>query len=316
VIHVSQLTKYYGDYAAIRDVSFDVPRGQIVGFLGPNGAGKTTTMRILAGYLTATSGQATIDALDVFWQPVEVRRRIGYMPENCPLYVEMRVTEYLHFRAGIKGLHGRRRRQRLDYVLKRCWLDDVRRQLIGTLSKGYRQRVGLADALLADPPVLILDEPTAGLDPTQIRASRELIRELGREHTILLSTHILPEVEMTCDSVIIIHRGRVVASNPLGELARQAEEQTIIVVEAEGPIDTEPVRQIAGVTWMESEAIPTGTRLRITAAGSAELSPQLCALAVEQGWKVREMRPQRQTLEELFVRLTSEEAGAKAVATA
>src|SRR5947209_2360419 len=167
VIQVSNLTKYYGDYAAIHDVSFEVPSGKIVGFLGPNGAGKTTTLRILAGYLTATSGSATIDGLDVFWQPVEVRRRIGYMPENCPLYPEMRVGEYLRFRAGLKGLHGGRCRQRLNYVLQRCWLTDVRRQLVGTLSKGYRQRVGLADALLADPPVLILDEPTAGLDPAK-----------------------------------------------------------------------------------------------------------------------------------------------------
>src|SRR5947199_10828379 len=160
-------------------------------------------MRILAGYLAATSGRATIDGVDVFWNPVEVRRRIGYMPESCPLYPEMRVAEYLTFRGGIKGLHGLACRRRLEYVLERCWLKDVRRQLIGTLSKGYRQRVGLADTLLADPPVLILDEPTAGLDPSQIRASRELIRELGKQHTILLSTHILPEVEMTCDRVII-----------------------------------------------------------------------------------------------------------------
>src|SRR5436190_13822656 len=157
MIHVSHLTKYYGDYAAVQDISFDVPAGQIVGFLGPNGAGKTTTMRILAGYLTANSGKAAIDGIDVFWDPVGVRRRIGYMPENCPLYQEMRVQEYLHFRAGIKGLSGERRRQRIDYVIGRCWLADVRRQLIGTLSKGYRQRVGLADTLLADPPVLILD---------------------------------------------------------------------------------------------------------------------------------------------------------------
>src|SRR5437879_293030 len=172
MIHVRNLTKFYGDYPAVRDVSFDVLKGQIVGFLGPNGAGKTTTMRILAGYLTATSGQARVAGFDVFWEPLEVRRRIGYMPENCPLYLDMRVAEYLRFRAGIKGLHGGRCRQRLNYVLDRCWLTDVRRQVIGTLSKGYRQRVGLADALLADPPVLILDEPTAGLDPTQIRASR------------------------------------------------------------------------------------------------------------------------------------------------
>lgn len=228
MIHVQHLTKYYGDYPAVRDVSFDVLRGQIVGFLGPNGAGKTTTMRILAGYLTATSGTASIDGLDVFWDPIEVRRRIGYMPENCPLYQEMRVHEYLHFRAGIKGLHGSDRRRRLDYVLGRCWLTDVRRQLIGTLSKGYRQRVGLADALLANPPVLILDEPTAGLDPTQIRESRKLIRELGQQHTILLSTHILPEVEMTCDHVIIIDRGRVAVAGSLAELAGKAgEKQTL-----------------------------------------------------------------------------------------
>jgi ABC-2 type transport system ATP-binding protein len=236
VIHVSHLTKYYGDYAAVRDVSFDVLKGQIVGFLGPNGAGKSTTMRVLAGFLTATSGKATINGFDVFWQPVEARRSIGYMPENCPLYPEMRVREYLAFRAGIKGWHGAPARKRLDYVMARCWLDDVRSQLIGTLSKGYRQRVGLADALLADPPVLILDEPTAGLDPKQIRETRKLIKELGEQHTILLSTHILPEVEMTCSHVILINRGQVAASGPLKELRsdRQSLEDLFVkVVEAD-----------------------------------------------------------------------------------
>jgi ABC-2 type transport system ATP-binding protein len=236
VIHVSNLTKYYGDYPAVRDVSFNVPGGQVVGFLGPNGAGKTTTMRILAGFMTATSGRATIDGLDVFWRPVEVRRRIGYMPENCPLYPEMRVVEYLRFRAGIKGLHGRHARKRIDYVLGRCWLPGVRRQLVGTLSRGYRQRVGLADTLLADPPVLILDEPTAGLDPAQIRESRKLIRELGKEHTILLSTHILPEVEMTCDRVIIINRGEVAAEGKLEDLRarhQNLEELFVRIVEGE-----------------------------------------------------------------------------------
>ena len=221
MIHVSKLTKFYGDYPAIRNVSFDVPRGKVVGFLGPNGAGKTTTMRILAGFLTATSGSATIDGLDVFWKPLEVRRRIGYMPENCPLYPEMRVTEYLRFRAGIKGLHGRAAARRIDAVLQRCWLTDVRRQLVGTLSKGYRQRVGLADTLLTDPPVLILDEPTAGLDPMQIRETRKLIAELGHEHTLLLSTHILSEVEMTCEQIIIIDRGEVAAAGELDELKRR-----------------------------------------------------------------------------------------------
>src|SRR5207253_5698015 len=196
------------------------------------------------------------------WQPVEVRRRIGYMPENCPLYPEMRVAEYLRFRAGVKGLHGSHCRQRLNYVLQRCWLTDVRRQLIGTLSKGYRQRVGLADALLADPPVLILDEPTAGLDPTQIRASRALIRELGKEHTILLSTHILPEVEMTCDRVIIIHRGRVAASSSLAELARQAGEQDTLLARLDGAVDAEPVRALPGVSGVTLESVSGGTRLR------------------------------------------------------
>jgi ABC-2 type transport system ATP-binding protein len=227
MIVVDRLTKYYGEYPAVRGVSFEVPQGRVVGFLGPNGAGKSTTMRILAGFLTATSGRATIDGKDVFWDPIAARRRIGYMPENCPLYPEMRVDEYLKFRGGLKGLGWRTRRKRLDYVLSRCWLTDVRRQLIGTLSKGYRQRVGLADALLADPPVLILDEPTAGLDPAQIRETRKLIRELGSQHTMLLSTHILTEVEMTCDSVIIIHQGQVAEDGTLAAVRQKHKNQSL-----------------------------------------------------------------------------------------
>jgi ABC-2 type transport system ATP-binding protein len=315
MIHVSNLTKYYGDYAAIRDVSFDVPGGQIVGFLGPNGAGKTTTMRILTGYITATSGEAQIDGFDVFWQPLETRRRIGYLPENCPLYPEMRVTEYLYFRAGIKGLHGARRRQRLDYVTSRCWLNDVRRQLIGTLSKGYRQRVGLADALLADPRVLILDEPTAGLDPTQIRATRSLIRELGQQHTILLSTHILPEVEMTCDRVIIVHRGRVVASSALPDLARQAGERRALLADFNGPIDLNSVRKLPGVRRVEGEEADGRVHLAIATDGD-EVAAQLCQLAVQRGWKLHELRWRQETLEDLFVRITGGEDAAEPAAIA
>ncbi len=227
MIVVDHLVKYYGEYPAVRDVSFEVPKGRVVGFLGPNGAGKSTTMRILAGFLTATSGKASIAGYDVFTDPIRARRQIGYMPESCPLYPEMRVVEYLKFRASLKGLGWFSRGKRIDYVLERCWLKDVRRQLIGTLSKGYRQRVGLADALLADPPVLILDEPTAGLDPTQIRETRKLIRELGREHTMLLSTHILSEVEMACDTVIVIYQGRVVEHGLLSDVRAKHKNQNL-----------------------------------------------------------------------------------------
>jgi ABC-2 type transport system ATP-binding protein len=227
MIVVEHLTKYYGEYPAVRDVSFQVDKGQVVGFLGPNGAGKSTTMRILAGFLTATSGKAAIGGKDVFWDPIEARRRIGYMPENCPLYSDMRVDEYLWFRGGLKGLTRSERKKRLGYVLDRCWLKDVHRQIIGTLSKGYRQRVGLADSLIADPPVLILDEPTAGLDPTQIRETRKLMRELGQQHTMLLSTHILSEVEATCDSVIVIYQGQVVEDGSLNAVRQRHKNNTL-----------------------------------------------------------------------------------------
>jgi ABC-2 type transport system ATP-binding protein len=227
MILVESLVKYYGEYPAVRGVSFEVPKGRVVGFLGPNGAGKSTTMRILAGFLTASGGRASIAGKDVFTDPIAARRNIGYMPESCPLYPELRVAEYLKFRAGLKGLGWSARRKRIDYVLERCWLKDVRTQLIGTLSKGYRQRVGLADALLADPPVLILDEPTAGLDPTQIRETRKLIRELGRQHTMLLSTHILTEVEMTCDSAVIIYQGEVVEDGTLDAIRHKHKTNTL-----------------------------------------------------------------------------------------
>jgi ABC-2 type transport system ATP-binding protein len=267
-------------------------------------------MRILAGFLNATSGQASIDGLDVFTDSVAVRRRIGYLPENCPLYHEMRVSEYLLFRAGIKGLHGRRH-ERVDDVVERCWLKDVRRQLIGTLSKGYRQRVGLADALLAQPPVLILDEPTAGLDPAQIRETRKLIRELGNNHTILLSTHILPEVEMTCDGVIIIHKGKVAGQGLLRDLELQAGERSLVTIETEEEIDLDPLKKVFDVLEVETDKIAGNSRVRITTNNPWDLMPRLCALAVVHNWKVREMRPHRRTLEELFVRITSQEQEAE-----
>jgi ABC-2 type transport system ATP-binding protein len=312
MIHVQNLTKYYGDYPAVRDVSFTIPKGQIVGFLGPNGAGKSTTMRILAGYLAATSGSATIDDIDVFWNPVVARRRIGYMPENCPLYPEMRVREYLHFRAGIKGLHGAKRRQRIVYVLGRCWLNDVDRQLIGTLSKGYRQRVGLADSLLADPSVLILDEPTSGLDPTQIRETRTLIQELGKEHTLILSTHILPEVEMTCNRVIIIHQGRVAASGMVDDLGGQAGVAPILDVMLEGHVDETPLRGLPHVAQIEKSAAGPRTHLRIYTTNLDQFLPELSKTVAARGWVLREIKPRKQSLEELFVRITNEATPAPA----
>src|SRR5256714_1001961 len=211
MINVENLTKRYAGQPAIQDLNFEVSRGEIMGFLGPNGAGKTTTMRILAGFMPPTSGRATVAGFDVFDQSLQARAHLGYMPENVPLYNDMRVTEYLNDRAALKGIRHRRVSERVGDVKELCGLKDVENKMIDTLSKGYRQRVGLADALVHEPDLLILDEPTIGLDPNQIRQVRELIRNLGKQHTILLSTHILPEVEMTCSRVIIIHRGRIEA---------------------------------------------------------------------------------------------------------
>ena len=221
MIEVHHLTKRYARHEAVRDITFSVKRGEIVGFLGPNGAGKTTTLRMLTGYLPPTSGTARIAGFDIFRQSIEARRKIGYMPENVPLYEDMRVREYLKFRAQLKGLTGGDTRRRVGHVLDTCGLQSVRRKMIKTLSKGYRQRVGLADALVHDPELLILDEPTNGLDPNQIRQIRELIRQLGQSHTVLISTHILHEVEMTCNRVIIIDNGKIKAADTPANLTQQ-----------------------------------------------------------------------------------------------
>src|SRR6059036_1549888 len=221
MIEVDHLTKNYGLVAAIRDVSFSVSPGQIVGFLGPNGAGKSTTMRILACFMPASSGVARVAGYDVFRQSMEVRRRIGYLPENVPLYPDMRVAPYLDFVAEVKGIGRSERRRRVADVMDRCMVADVQNRLIGKLSKGYRQRVGLAQAIVSDPEVLILDEPTIGLDPKQITEIRSLIKSLASQHTVILSTHILPEVSMVCDGVIIINGGRIVAQGTESELVAQ-----------------------------------------------------------------------------------------------
>ena len=232
MIKVENLTKRYAGQAAIRDLNFEVGKGEVMGFLGPNGAGKTTTMRILAGFMPATSGRASIAGFDIFEQSLQARTRLGYMPENVPLYSDMRVTEYLEYRAALKGVPHRRIAERVGDVKELCGVKDVERKIIGALSKGYRQRVGLADALLHEPDLLILDEPTIGLDPNQIRQVRELIKNLGRQHTILLSTHILPEVEMTCSRVIIIHKGRIEACDTPENLLAKLRQAGGVVLEA------------------------------------------------------------------------------------
>ncbi|HLW35244.1 MAG TPA: ABC transporter ATP-binding protein, partial [Chthoniobacterales bacterium] len=249
MIKVENLTKRYAGHTAIRDLNFEVGQGEIMGFLGPNGAGKTTTMRILAGFMPATSGRASIAGFDVFDQSLQARSHLGYMPENVPLYNDMRVTEYLDYRAALKGVPHRRVAERVGDVKELCGLREVERKLISALSKGYRQRVGLADALLNEPDLLILDEPTIGLDPNQIRQVRELIKNLGKQHTILLSTHILPEVEMTCSRVIIIHKGKIEACDTPDNLLAQLRQAGGVIVEAKTGSDdgVEQLKQISGV---------------------------------------------------------------------
>src|SRR5512133_3171842 len=249
MIKAENLTKRYAGQTAVRDLNFEVSQGEIMGFLGPNGAGKTTTMRILAGFMPPTSGRASVAGFDVFEHSLQARAHLGYMPENVPLYSDMRVTEYLNYRAALKGVPHRRIAERVGDVKELCGLKDVERKLIGTLSKGYRQRVGLADALVAEPDLLILDEPTIGLDPNQIRQVRELIKNLGRQHTILLSTHILPEVEMTCSRVIIVHKGRIEACDTPENLLGKIRQAGGGVLEARVGADDAPtqLKKIAGV---------------------------------------------------------------------
>ncbi len=240
MIQVRQLTKVFGNTLAVDHVTFDVAQGQIVGFLGPNGAGKSTTLRMLTCYLPPTSGTASIDGLDILHPSDQVRQNLGYLPENVPLYTEMKVDEYLDFRARLRKLDRPSRRKRIDYVVDRCWLSEARHKTIGHLSKGYRQRVGLADALLHNPPVLILDEPTVGLDPTQIRETRKLVKDLGGQHTVMLSTHILPEVEAVCDRVVVIAGGRIVAQGTPQELRNSRRLQARDWSNAAGPPTPSP----------------------------------------------------------------------------
>src|ERR671934_1746116 len=260
MIEVDNLTKHYGPVTAIRDVSFDVAPGDIVGFLGPNGAGKSTTMRILACFMPASSGTARVAGFDVFRESMEVRRRIGYLPENVPLYSDMRVAPYLDFVAEVKGVGRAERRRRVADVMERCLITDVQNRLIGKFSKGYRQRVGLAQAIINDPHVLILDEPTIGLDPKQITEIRSLIKSLAGEHTVILSTHILPEVAMVCSGVIIINKGAVVAQGPIDSLVEQFFPTARLHVQIAGPpaATAEALRAIPGVIAVSEPMVQDG----------------------------------------------------------
>jgi ABC-2 type transport system ATP-binding protein len=307
MIEVSNLTKRYAGHTAVSDLSFSVARGEIVGLLGPNGAGKSTTMRILACYLPASSGTVRISGLDVFSDSREVRRRIGYMPENNPLHLDMRVREYLRFRARLKGLGWRRARERVDKVMEQCGVADVSRRIIGQLSKGYRQRVGLADALVHEPELIILDEPTIGLDPRQIRSVRQLIKGLAIHHTVLISTHILPEAEMTCSRILIMNGGQILASGTPENLQQLVSGDNQIIAEIAAPIAElqECWAQMPEIQQFDVSPTDQGYfRCALTPVNGVDLRPLVFALAHERGWQLRELTRSRHTLEDIYVQVT------------
>ena len=307
MIDVRQLTKRYAKYTAVKDVSFAVGQGEIVGLLGPNGAGKSTILRILSAFLPATSGTVRIAGLDVFHEADEVRRRIGYMPENNPLHTEMRVREYLKFRARLKGLSRARSRDRISTVLEQCALTDVQKRIIGQLSKGYKQRVGLADALVHEPELIILDEPTIGLDPNQLRSVRELIKSLGGRHTVLLSTHILPEVEMTCSRVLILHRGEILAADTTENLHKTIFKAGPVIAEMAAPMSDliQAWAEVETVMHVDVSAIDGEYhRCALTPRDGIDLRPIVFDVARQHGWSLRELTRGRHSLEDIFVRLT------------
>jgi ABC-2 type transport system ATP-binding protein len=316
MITVNGLTKRYAHTTAVDHISFEVQRGQIVGFLGPNGAGKTTTMRMLTCFLTPTGGTATVAGFDILEQPLEVKKRIGYLPETPPVYPEMRIAEYLSFVGQLKGLSGSELRTRVDYACERCAVADVRNKIIGKLSKGYRQRVGLAQAIIHNPDVLILDEPTAGLDPKQINETRDLIKSLAGDHTIILSTHILPEVSQTCEQVIIINKGKIVATDSVSNLQQRARSGESVLVEVagrNGSLDPAAVQrkleQIAGVSRVIPK--PDGQKrviFEVEATRDLGVRGNVARAVVESGWDLNELRPASLSLEEVFLQLTGTEA--------
>jgi ABC-2 type transport system ATP-binding protein len=316
MITVQELTKRYARNTAVDHISFQVEKGQIVGFLGPNGAGKTTTMRMLTCFLPPTSGKATVAGFDVLEKPLEVKRRIGYLPETPPLYLEMRTAEYLTFVGRIKGLSGAELAKRVDYVLGRCAVADVKDKVLGKLSKGYRQRVGLAQAIIHNPDVLILDEPTAGLDPKQINETRDLIRSLAGDHTIILSTHILSEVEQTCQQVLIINKGKLVATDSVTNLQNRARGASSVLVEVaprSGALNTAAVQQkleqVSGVNRvLFKETREDRSIFEVEGDHNRGLRGDLARAVVESGWNLNELRSSAISLEEVFLQLTGADA--------
>jgi ABC-2 type transport system ATP-binding protein len=307
MIEATNLSKRYARHEAVRNISFTVARGEVVGFLGPNGAGKTTTLRMLTGYLPPTTGSARVAGFDIFRQSLEARRRIGYMPENVPLYEEMRVREYLRFRAQLKGLGNHDARRRVGEVIDICGLDGVRRKMVKTLSKGFRQRVGLADALVHDPELLILDEPTNGLDPNQIRQIRELIRQLGQAHTLLISTHILHEVEMTCNRVIIIDNGEIRAADTPANLISQMRTAGRVQVEIQTAAEVvgAALQQLDGVKKVVAEGMDDDwTRYIVWVDSGTDVRERIAQVAAQHGWPLRSLFLHEATLEDVFVELT------------
>jgi ABC-2 type transport system ATP-binding protein len=310
VIEVQHLTKRYGRVTAVDDVTFRVERGEILGFLGPNGAGKTTTMRVLTGYMPPTSGRAIVAGFDVFQQPIEAKRRTGYLPETPPLYPEMTVREYLAFVARIKGVPAGERKSRVDVSMEKARVTDMSARHCGKLSKGYRQRVGLAQALIHNPDVLILDEPTAGLDPKQIIETRELIKQLAGDHTVILSTHILPEVSQTCQRVVIINRGKVVAVDTPGNLQRRlGGAQTMYVqVDAVDEQAGQTLAAVPGITRVAEVDRQEGlVGFEVESEAGLDLRRDIARTVVTAGWGLLELRPARMSLEDIFLQLTTEE---------
>jgi ABC-2 type transport system ATP-binding protein len=316
MISAKVLTKKYAGVTAVDQISFEVAKGQIVGFLGPNGAGKTTTMRMLTCFLPPSSGTANVAGFDILEEPLQVKKRIGYLPESPPIYPEMETVEYLKFVGKLKGLRGADLQKRVDYVCERCAVVDVKKKLLGKLSKGYRQRVGLAQAIIHNPDVLVLDEPTAGLDPKQINETRDLIKGLAGDHTIILSTHILPEVEQTCEHVIIINKGKLVATDTVRNLqarARGAESVLMEVAGRNGNLEVRVVQskleQVAGVSRVHcKQQVDSRALFEVESQKGKLVRGDLARAVVASGWDLNELRPAAMSLEEIFLQLTGNEA--------